>query len=326
MKVYIDGAFFAEEDARISAIGNGFLKSKCLKECLVCRDGTFWGLDQRLEELRTVAGELEMEFSWPPGDIREALAVSYDRNGLKGKDASMTLILCEGRTSAKAEEVAEKKKNPEEAGAEGGENSADGGTPEEDLPKEKKRLDDTGCTILPSCIVLCERREQKAEDLLVPTKFISVENFPLGSDILQWERHCLGHLGHELAEGEARKKDASGAILVDGDGNVSGCTAGDIFVVQEKALLTPEFRKIDAVAKFSHGIIASDDRQIIQRKLSLQDIKSAKEVFVFTHFDGVLPLTSIDDGPIGDGAVGSAVKLIATDLPKKLIAASKGAF
>ncbi|MDR0428665.1 MAG: aminotransferase class IV [Puniceicoccales bacterium] len=306
MKVYINGALYDGEDARISVLGNSFLKSIGVRDYFICRDGKFLHLNQRLEQLKSFGEELGMSFPWSMGDIKEALAVSYDMNQFEAKDALLTLILCDGgeMCEEKTEKVAD------------GNGSAD----DEEASKEtekKKTAHKMEAHVQPSLIVIPEAQENR-EILLSPMKMVSVKEFPMGAEILQWEKHYLSQVGHVLLKCEAKKKETDGVILLDAEGNVSGCSEGDLFLIQGKTIFVPELRRDDVLTALIHSLIEDDELKVMKRKLSLRDIGDAEEAFVFSSFKKIIPLASIDKDPIGKKADSAITKTIAADLSKKI--------
>jgi branched-subunit amino acid aminotransferase/4-amino-4-deoxychorismate lyase len=96
VKVYIDGRLYAEEDAKIRVLSAGVRDGQALRERFVCRAGKFFHLDSRLEQLRVVGEELDLTIDWDMAVVKEALAVTYDLNGLDGLDALLELIIAAG--------------------------------------------------------------------------------------------------------------------------------------------------------------------------------------------------------------------------------------
>jgi branched-subunit amino acid aminotransferase/4-amino-4-deoxychorismate lyase len=315
MRIYINGALYAEQDAKISILDDSFLSGRGIREHFVCREGMFFHLDERLEYLKTFAAELKMEFPWQMGDIKEALASTYDMNGFNGDDALLTLILSAGASpcccayaNAGSGEK-EKKATPAEEG-------------EEVKPVEKTKPAEKPVKAMcehatePSLIILAKAhsREESANVSLV-----SLENFPLGDKILQWERYTLGKLGTFLAQAEAKQKSADGAILADGNGVICGCTKGDLFAISGKDIFTPALDRPWFLGKFLHPILpGTDEMQITEKQLRLQDLSAVTECFIIRPCGKVVPVVKVNGTPIGDGDVGSATKITITSLPPKI--------
>ncbi|MDR1457195.1 MAG: aminotransferase class IV [Puniceicoccales bacterium] len=306
MKIYINGALYAEQDAKIPILDDGFLSGRGVREHFICREGTFFHLDERLDHLKAFAGELKMEFPWPAGDIKEALANTYDMNGFNGGDALLTLIITAGSNTcccacvdAKIDQKAQK-------------------TPAAKAGEEAKPADraECICTMAPSLIILAKTLSRDEPD---NTTLVSLESFPLGNKILQWERYTLGKQGTFLAQAEAKRKGAGGAILKDDNGVIFGCTKGDLFAVSGKDIFTPALDRPWVIGKFLHPILAElSDPKVSERQLRIQDLSAANECFLIRPCGKIVPIVKIDETSIGDGNAGSITKIIATSLPQKI--------
>ncbi|MDR0727766.1 MAG: aminotransferase class IV [Puniceicoccales bacterium] len=317
MKVYIDGALYAERDAKISILDDSFLSGRGIREHFVCREGTFFHLDERLEYLKTFAAELKMKFPWPAGDVKEALASTYDMNKFNGDDALLTLIISTGAnpcrcTCSDAESGEQEKK------------AAPGEFDGEVKPAEKPVKVECGHATKPSLIILAKvlSRDESANASLV-----SLEHFPLGDKILQLERYTIGKLGTFLAQAEAEQKTADGAILVDANGVICGCTKGDLFAISGKDIFTHTLDRPWFLGKFLYPILPdADDMKVTEKQLRLQDLSAASECFLIRPCGKITPVVKINGTPIGDGNMGTVTKIIITSLPQKIRNACRPAF
>jgi branched-subunit amino acid aminotransferase/4-amino-4-deoxychorismate lyase len=320
MKVYINGALYAERDAKISILDDSFSSGRGIREHFVCREGTFFHLDERLEYLKTFAAELKMEFPWPLGDIKEALASTYDMNKFNGGDALLTLIISAGASQcccAGSSEKGKRASNEETKSAP--EKAAEEAKPaQETKPTEKAAKAECGHTaaVTPSLIVLAKAHSREEP---VNASLVSLENFPLGDKILQWERYTIGKLGTFLAQAAARQKAADGAILADTNGIICGCTKGDLFAISGKDIFTPALDRPWLPGKFLHPILPeAGDMKVTEKQLRLQDLSSTSECFLIRPCGKVVPVVKVNDTSVGDGNTGPITKIIATCLPQKM--------
>ncbi|MDR2677495.1 MAG: aminotransferase class IV [Puniceicoccales bacterium] len=315
MKIYIDGALYAERDAKISTLDDSFLSGRGIREHFVCREGMFFHLDERLEYLQTFAAELKMDFPWQLGDIKDALANTYDMNGFNGGDALLTLILSAGSSPCCCAC----------ASAENGEKGQKATSEKTDVEvKSAEKTAKVECGPAPALVILAKAlsREEPAGISLA-----SLENFPLGDKILQWERYTLGKLGTFLAQAEAKQKAADGAILADANGVICGCTQGDLFAISGKDIFTPALDRPWFLGKFLHPILPGvDEMKVSAKQLRLQDLSTATECFLVRPCGKVVPVVKINGTPVGDGNAESATKIIATSLPQKIRSECRSAF
>jgi branched-subunit amino acid aminotransferase/4-amino-4-deoxychorismate lyase len=316
MKIYIDGALYAERDAKISISDDSFLSGRGVREHFVCRGGMFFHLDERLEYLKAFAAELKMEFPWQFGDIKEALASTYDMNEFNGDDALLTLIFSAGAspcccacTAGTGSDEKEKSAIPEEVNED--EKPAQEAKSSQKTPKTK-----CGYTPESSMIILAKALLRKEAS---NAPLVSLESFLLGDKILQWERYTLGKLGTFLAQEEAKQKKADGAILADANGVIHGCTKGDLFAMSDGGIFTPALDRPWFLGKFLHPILPEgDDMKVTEKQLRVQDLAAANECFLIRPCGKIVPVVKINGTPVGDGNAGPVTKIIITSLPQKI--------
>ncbi|MBI3035356.1 branched-chain amino acid transaminase [Candidatus Woesearchaeota archaeon] len=109
-----------------------------------------------------------------------------------------------------------------------------------------------------------------------------------------------------LAMHEARKKGFDEALMLDLDGYVSEGPAENIFMVKSKRLIAP-FSKSALPGITRHSILKmSGDLGIkpFERKVRLDELKNADELFFCGTATEVAPIIAIDGKKIGDGKAG----------------------
>lgn len=115
-----------------------------------------------------------------------------------------------------------------------------------------------------------------------------------------------------LAMHEARKKGYDEALMLDDDGNIAEGPAENIFVVKNKALITPNSRSA------LPGITRSSIMQIAEnmgikayvREVSLKEARNADELFFCGTATGIAPIISVDGKKIGNGKAGETTLMI----------------
>jgi branched-chain amino acid aminotransferase len=116
----------------------------------------------------------------------------------------------------------------------------------------------------------------------------------------------LNYLNNVLARIEASDHGADEAILLDRDGHVAEATADNVFIVTERALVTPptstNLRGItrDTILRLAEelGIRAEE------KSFALFDLWSAREAFMCGTMAEVVPIASVDGRTIGTGTPG----------------------
>jgi branched-subunit amino acid aminotransferase/4-amino-4-deoxychorismate lyase len=117
----------------------------------------------------------------------------------------------------------------------------------------------------------------------------------------------LNNLDNVLAREEARRQGADEAILLNTRGFVAEGSASNVFLVLDGRLVTPNL---------SSGCLAGISRQAvlelaaefgleaIEADVELSAFAVASEAFLTGSVMEVMPLTRLDDGPVGSGRPG----------------------
>ncbi len=161
-----------------------------------------------------------------------------------------------------------------------------------------------------------------------PTVFVIVEDIKLyddemyerGMSIITSERprvpiRCLdpkvkslNYLNNILAKIEAVDAGVLEALMLNTEGHVAECTGDNIFVIKDGKISTPS---VDA--GILHGITRefvinevapSIGHTVEERTITLEEIKSADEVFLTGTAAEVIGVNKIDEDVIGNGKVG----------------------
>lgn len=121
------------------------------------------------------------------------------------------------------------------------------------------------------------------------------------------------YLNNLLALKEARLAGADDALMLNAAGEVTEATTANVYVLRDGRLATPPLEagilkgttrtRILALCADA-GIEASETR------MTPADLAAADEIFVSSSVRGILPVTSIDGRPVGDGRLGPLTRRI----------------
>jgi branched-chain amino acid aminotransferase len=114
-------------------------------------------------------------------------------------------------------------------------------------------------------------------------------------------------LHYWLAEQEAKAVDPEAAtLLLDLDGNVTEFSGGNILIVVDGAIVSPTTRNIlPGISRQTVIELASElDIPFIERDIQVYDVCNADEAFEATTPFCLMPVTKINNIPIGDGKPG----------------------
>jgi branched-chain amino acid aminotransferase len=116
------------------------------------------------------------------------------------------------------------------------------------------------------------------------------------------------YLNNVLALGEARRRlGAYEAILCAVDGSVAEGSTSNVFMVSGGEVRTPppEVGILDGITRAKVMDLAKDnDIPLVERRIWPDELRSADEAFITSATRGVLPVTRIDDRPVGAGVPG----------------------
>jgi branched-chain amino acid aminotransferase len=121
----------------------------------------------------------------------------------------------------------------------------------------------------------------------------------------------LNYLNNILAKIEAADAGVPEAIMLNHDGNVSECTADNIFIVRDGIVYTPTTH--DGILEgVTRGTILELCRKLglpfAEKTLQRHDLYTADECFITGTGAEVVPVTKLDGRPIARGEVGQVTR------------------
>lgn len=121
------------------------------------------------------------------------------------------------------------------------------------------------------------------------------------------------YLNNVLAKVEARKAGAADALMLNPTGQLTECTTSNFFFVSDQRLMTPS---LDC------GILSGITREVVLRLARENGVlveegewppdvlQNASEAFITGTVKMVMPVTSLDGRPIGNGKPGPITKMM----------------
>src|SRR5215472_5504802 len=199
MKVFIDGKYYSERDARISVFDHGVLYGDGIFEGIRAYNGRVFKLTEHIERLYRSAKSILLEIPMKPDDLSRAVVETCRRNKLR--DGYVRLVVTRGI-----------------------------GT----LGLNPNRCKNPSVIIIAGKIQLYPPAlYQKGMDIItVPT----VRNL---HSALNPAIKSLNYLNNVLAKIEANNAGCEEAVMLNGEGFVAECTGDNLFIVKEGQLFTP---------------------------------------------------------------------------------------
>jgi len=265
--VYLNGQFVSESQARVSVFDRGFLYGDGVFETMRSYDGRIFQLDRHMRRLRRSADIIGLDLRHEPREVGEILTRLIELNGLG--DAILRISVTRGRAT-------------------GGIGVARAGEPS---------------------IVAFARPPAplpaKAYTDGVSARIVSIRRFPAGS--LDSRVKSMNFLNYILARAEAEESGAYEAIMLNQSGDIAEASTANIFFAGDGRLVTPSLESdiLPGITReVTLGLAAEMDIAIEERRIEPPETAGFDECFLTSSGIELLPVTKIDDSPVGAGKPG----------------------
>lgn len=267
MKVYIDGKYYDEQDAKISVFDHGLLYGDGVFEGIRAYHGRVFKLKEHIDRLYYSAKAILLTIPTTPAEMTEAVLETCRQN--KIRDGYIRLVVTRGV-----------------------------GT----LGLDPNRCKRASVIIIAGKIQLypVEFYERGMEIITVPTarNLHSALNPAIKS---------LNYLNNILAKIEANIGGCEEAIMLNSEGFVAECTGDNVFIVKGNHVMTPPLsagalygitRGVVLQLAHEHGL------RISEPNLTRYDLFNADECFLTGTGAELVPIVKIDGRVIGAGTPG----------------------
>jgi branched-chain amino acid aminotransferase len=273
MKVYLDGQFVEQSDAKISVFDHGLLYGDGVFEGIRLYGGNVFRLEQHLERLENSAKAILLNLPLKRQELSRATCETCRVNGLS--DAYIRLVVTRG--------------------------VGDLGLAPWLCPKPTIFIIASKIELYPP-----EHYENGLAIVTVPTRRI-------GPAALPPTVKSLNYLNNILAKIEARQFGALEAIMLNEQGYVAECTADNLFIVHHGALVTPPASQGALEGITRGAILAIAGEQGIparETNITRYDIWCADECFLTGTGAEVIPVVKLDGRQIGSGKPGPVTRQV----------------
>jgi branched-chain amino acid aminotransferase len=276
MKVFIDGKFCDERDAKVSVFDHGLLYGDGIFEGIRAYNGRVFRLKEHIDRLFYSAKAILLTIPMTHADLMKAVVDSCRENNLR--DGYIRLIVTRGI-----------------------------GT----LGLNPNRCKNPSVIVIADKIQLYpqELYERGMEIITVPT----VRNL---HSALNPAIKSLNYLNNILAKIEANNSGCEEAIMLNAEGFVSECTGDNIFIVKEGKLMTPPLsagalygitRGVVMDLAQKAGMLVSEPN------LTRYDVFNADECFLTGTGAEIVPVVKVDGRVIGTGKPGEFTRKLVTE-------------
>jgi branched-chain amino acid aminotransferase len=266
-KIYVDGKFFAEADAKVSVFDHGLLYGDGIFEGIRFYNGRVFRLEEHLERLWDSARSICLEIPMSMHEMTEALLETIRQNDLR--DGYIRLLVTRGVGNL-------------------GLNPAQCKRPSVIIITAQIALYPESVYQSGLTVVTCATRRTNPASLNPAVK-------------------SLNYLNNVMARIEANLAGADEALMLNDHGNVAECTADNVFVIKHGQIFTPPIaagalRGITRAVAFE--IAAELGLKITETDITRHDVFVADECFLTGTAAEVIPVIKADGRVIGNGKPG----------------------
>lgn len=275
MKVFIDGQFYDEANAKISVFDHGLLYGDGIFEGIRAYNGRVFKLKEHIDRLFYSAKAILLTIPMTHAEISKAVVDTCRENGIR--DGYIRLVVTRG--------VGTLGLNPN---------------------KCKK----ASVIVIAGSIQLYpeEMYQQGMAIVTVPTvrNLHSAVNPAIKS---------LNYLNNILAKIEANNAGVEEAIMLNSEGYVAECTGDNIFILNDGKMFTPPLSAGALYGITRGTVIDLAKQQgieVTEPNLTRYDIFNADECFLTGTAAEIIPVTKVDGRIIGDGKPGATTQKLIT--------------
>src|SRR6201993_2636108 len=266
-KIYVDGKFYSEADAKVSVFDHGLLYGDGIFEGIRFYSGRIFRLEEHLERLWDSARSICLEIPISQRAMTEALIETVRKNDLR--DGYIRLLVTRG--------VGNLGLNPEQC--------------------------KTPSVIIITAQIALYSEEMYRKGLTV----VTVATRRTNPSALNPAVKSLNYLNNVMARIEANQANADEALMLNDEGNVAECTADNVFIVKRGQIFTPPItagalRGITRSVVFE--IAAETGIKVSETDITRHDVFIADDAFLTGTAAEIIPVVKADGRPIGAGKPG----------------------
>ena len=266
-KIYIDGKFYSEANAKVSVFDHGLLYGDGIFEGIRFYNGRVFRLEQHLERLWNSARSICLDIPMTRQEMTEALLETIRQNHLR--DGYIRLVVTRG--------VGNLGLNPEQC--------------------------KNPSVIIIAATIALYHEDFYRKGLSIVTVATRRSNPASLNPAVK----SLNYLNNVMARIEANLASADEALMLNDAGNVAECTADNVFIIKHGQIFTPPttagaLQGITRSVVFD--IAGESDIKVIEADFTRHDIFVADECFLTGTAAEIVPVVKADGRIIGNGKPG----------------------
>lgn len=269
VQVYVNGEFFARQEARISVFDSGFVLGDGIWEGLRLVNGKLISLESHMDRLFQGASSIALDIGMSRDEAKRALWQTLEKNGMTD-GAHLRLMVTRGTKKT---------------------------------PNQDPRFVIGGATV----VIVAEYKSPKPETLARGLSLLTSTFRTSTPDVFDLRLNSHSRLNLIQALIQAINVGADEALMLDPRGFVASCNSTNFFIVRGREIWTStgnyNFKGITQQTVVdtwrTNGNIAREC------DFTLAQVYTADEAFVTGTLGGITPVTRIDGRLVGDGKPGS---------------------
>lgn len=282
MKIYLDGKFVDDSEAKISVFDHGLLYGDGVFEGIRLYGGNVFRLDEHLERLENSAKAIMLKLPHTRQEISDLTCETCRQNNLT--DAYIRLVITRG--------------------------VGDLGLAPWLCPKPSMFIIASKISLYPQ-----EHYDNGLSIVTVPTRRINAAALPPTIKSLNYLNNILGKI-------EARQFGALEAIMLNDQGYIAECTADNVFIVSKGEIVTPAASQgaLKGITRSTILDIGKAlNIPVRESDMTRYDVWCADECFLTGSGAEVIPVVKLDGREIGVGKPGPITKRVLAEFRRRVL-------
>lgn len=271
MKIYIDGKFYNEKNAKISVFDHGLLYGDGIFEGIRAYNGRVFKLKEHIDRLFYSAKAILLNIPISHREVMDAVTATCRANNLR--DGYIRLVVTRGI-----------------------------GT----LGLNPNRCKNPSLIVIADKIQLYPKEfYERGLDIITVATTRNLHN------AVNPAIKSLNYLNNILAKIEANNGGCEEAIMLNAEGYVAECTGDNIFLVKGNQLLTPPLSAgalYGITRNVVMDLARESGLQVSEPNLTRYDVFNADEVFLTGTGAELVPVVKVDGRTIGSGKPGPVTR------------------
>src|SRR5579859_5097218 len=271
MKIFIDGKYYSERDAKVSVFDHGLLYGDGVFEGIRAYNGRVFKLKEHIDRLFYSAHAILLELPMSHAEMCKAVVDTIRANKLK--DSYIRLVVTRG------------------VGTLG--------------------LNPRSCKQPSVIIIAGKIQVYPAELYARGMEIVTVPTVRNLHSAVNPAIKSLNYLNNILAKIEANNAGVEEAVMLNSEGFVAECTADNLFIIKQGALFTPPLSAGALYGITRGTVMELAERigvKVAESNLTRYDLFNADECFLTGTGAEIMPVIKIDGRVIGSGKPGELTR------------------